>query len=578
MFALILWIGIGCSAIRAARDFIRGRVGVDVIALCAMLVAALLHQWIAGSVILAMLLGGEALEAYASHRARRHLTHLLRGLPTIAHRRHGRGLQDVPVEQVAPHDILIVKPGESIPVDGVILTGSASVNESLLTGEPLPIYKNPHDHVIGGSINQDGLLEMHATHGAQESQYQRIVALVRAAEENHAPIVRLADQYSLLFTCVTFALAGLAWFISRDPTRALAVLVVATPCPLILATPIAILSGMSRAAKRGIIIRNGEAFELLARANVFLLDKTGTLTFGTPSIKEVLVFDTMQQDIVRIAASLDQGSSHVLARQLVAYAKKHRHKLAFPTHFKETIGKGVAGTLDHHTYLFGRLSFLHEHDCTIPAAIREEDSGRKNQGLRAVYLAEGKRLIGGIVFADTLRPNIKPFLHELTNSGVQHIELLTGDKQAVADTIGRKIGIDSIRAECLPKDKLRSVRAWQTKGFTVAMLGDGLNDAPALAGADVGIAMGANGSAAASDAADVIITVDNVSRVTEARLIAQQSMHVAKNGILIGIGLSCAMMVIAAAGCLSPVPGAIAQEAVDIIVIVHALRFSMKHA
>lgn len=574
ILAFFLYGGIALSGWRIIREAMQGRVGVDVIAISAMGVSAILGQWLAGIIILLMLSGGEALEAYASRRARRHLTNLLSGTPTIAHRKKGQRLSDIDVEQVAVGDVLVVKPGEIVPVDGVIASGATSIDEALLTGESLAVDKGVNDRVLGGSVNQNGLFEMRVTTMAAGSQYQRMVALVHEAEKRKAPLVRLADRYSFLFTVITFLMAALAWLVSYDPIRALAVLVVATPCPLILATPIAILSGMSRAAQRGIIMRGGGALEVLARVKAFIFDKTGTLTFGSPMIRRVSSFGVSGDEVLRLAASLDQGSSHVLARVLVTYAKQRSITLSFPDSFQEAIGKGVEGMIGGRRYFFGRVSYLKEQGADVPEALLRANRVNRTKGVRTVYLADDARVIGTIAFSDTLRPGLRPFFQSLRSSGAQRIEMLTGDSESVAKDLGKKIGVGHMRAECLPEDKVTEIQKLQKKYQVVAMIGDGVNDAPALATADVGIAMGANGSGAASESADIVITVDDVTRVSDAFEISRQTIRIAKTGIFLGMGLSMVLMVVAAAGYLPPVYGAIAQEVVDVVVIIQALRLS----
>lgn len=569
---IILGAGILRSSWKIIQDLRQGRGGVDMIALLAMIVSVWLSQWLAGIVILLMLTGGESLEQYASQRARRHLTALLNGMPTTAHRKVMGRLRDLPVEDVRVGDVLVIKPGESVPVDGIIIKGQSTIDESRITGEPLSIDKGPHDRVLGGSVNQVGLLEIRATAVSAQSQYQRIVALVRAAEEQRAPFVRMADRFSIVFTVLTFAIATIAWMLSGDPLRVLAVLVVATPCPLILATPIAMLSGMSRAAKRGIIVRSGGALETLAHAGAFVFDKTGTLTFGTPSIKAIIAEKGYTEaEILRIAASLDQASSHVLARALVAFAHARQVVLAFPQRFVESIGKGVVGVIERKRFYFGRASYLHEHGIRISVQASALAEKRKLQGERTVFVSDAKQVIGMVVFSDTLRPGLKPFFQALTKEGAKKIQMLTGDKKTIADRIARTIGIHTMRAECLPEEKEEEIRKLR-KRYTVVMVGDGVNDAPALATASVGIAMGANGSAVASESADIIMTVDEVTLVKDAFQIAKYTILIAKEGIGIGIGLSALLMVIASTGVLPPVYGAFLQEAVDVIVILHALR------
>ncbi len=568
----LLIIGMMWSVWGIIENIRAGRSGMDVIALTAMAGAFWLQQWTAGMVILLMLSSGEALEAFASQRARRHLEGLFASAPTIAHRKRGDTLEDISADEVKIGDVLLVKPGEIIPVDGVIVSGSSTIDESRLTGEPLAAEKGTHERVLGGSVNQDGVIEISATVAAEASQYRRMVSLVREAEQHKAPVVRLADRYSLVFTAITFFLAAVAWFLSHDSLRPLAVLVVATPCPLILATPIAFLSGMSRAAGRGIIMKSGAALETLARAKAFIFDKTGTLTFGTPMVRDVVAYKVTSQEVVRIAASLDQCSSHVLARAITGYAKEQQIPLVFPHTCTEVIGKGVQGSIDDQACLLGRLSFLQEQGVVIPPAVLAKDAEQKQGGIRTIYVARNAKLIGGILFSDTIRPGLKELFASLRAAGIEQIELLTGDKTVVAQELGRHVGIQKIWAECLPEDKLKEIQRMKKKYGSVVMVGDGVNDAPALATANIGIAMGANGSGIASETADIVITVDEVRRVKDAFDIARRTMRVATTGMGVGIGLSILLMGVAAAGYLPPTYGAIAQEVVDVIVILNALR------
>ncbi len=573
-FALLLAAGGLPAAYRLARDLARGRFGVDVIAVLAMAAAALFGQWIVGGVILLMLSGGEALERYATVRARRTLTALLARAPAVAHVRARGRVRDVPAERVREGDRLVVKPGETVPTDGIVLSGRSTVDASLLTGEPLPADAGPHARVPGGSVNGAGLLAVRALTDAAGSQYARLVSRVREAETRKAPIVRLADRWSGWFTLITLALTLGAWLASGDPIRALAVLVVATPCPLILATPVAIIGGVNRAAGQGIVVKNGGALEVLARVRAFVFDKTGTLTFGTPRVRRALAYDgTREDEVLRLAAALDQGSTHVLARALEARARERGLSLPFPTHFREEIGRGVLGRMEGTDYAFGRLGFLADRGVAVPERVVREDEIRKAEGVRTVFLAAKKRLVGAVTFADEPRPGLAAFIRALRAQGIRRFALLTGDKAGVADALGRAIGIARVRAECLPEDKAKEIRALQRRG-PVAMVGDGVNDAPALATADVGIAMGANGSAASAETADIVIAVDDVSRVSAALAIARRSVRVAKSGIAVGMGLSGVLMAFAAFGYVPPLAGAVLQEAVDVIVILNALRMA----
>ncbi|MCL5435906.1 MAG: heavy metal translocating P-type ATPase [Patescibacteria group bacterium] len=560
--------------VRLVISLYRRHFGVDLIAMVAIAASLALGQYLAGVVIALMLSGGEALEDYALYRARRELTALLAGVPTLAHIKTPTGIADVTAEEVLPEQILVVKPGEIVPVDSLVISGRSSVDESALTGESLPVEKRISDRVLSGSVNGQGMLEVRALATCGESSYQRIVELVKAAGESRAPVVRLADQYSVWFTVITFSLAAVAWLTSSDPVRLLAVLVVATPCPLILATPIAMISGISRAASRGIIIKSGEALEKLAQIRAFVFDKTGTLTLGAPKVTGTVSYHKKTEaEIVKLAASLDQLSSHVLARALVSYARNERGlTLEFPQNFNEHLGDGVSGDVDGVHYHFGKLGFLKHHQISIPAeALRQHEQGLK-EGRITVYLGTEHYLLGAIFFADVARPEIKQLFAEVRCLGVEKIVMLTGDRQSVAQTIAGKLGISDVHAECLPEQKVAEVADHKRQFGSVAMVGDGVNDAPALAAADVGIAIGGHGSTASADTSDIVITGDDLTRVGDALKISKRVIAIAKQGIFFGIGASILLMILAAAGHITPISGALYQEGLDVIVIFNALR------
>jgi heavy metal translocating P-type ATPase len=578
--ALIVTLVLGTLPLiyRMLKDIFSGHYGIDIIAITAILGAFFLHQYLAGGVILLMLSGGETLEAYALRRARREMSSLISRAPSIAHKRVGGELLDVQANQVLVGDIIVIKPGEVVPVDGVVISGISEVDEAALTGEPVPVEKKPSSHVLSGSINQNNVLEIRATRAAAESKYEQIIKLVKHAEDNRAPVVRLADRYSIWFTAITFAIAGASWLISHDPIRLLAVLVVATPCPLILATPIAIISGISQAARRGIIVKNGGALEKLAEVKALIFDKTGTLTLGAPEVVEIQTTDSsMKKDVTKLASSLDQLSAHVLATSLTKYATKNLNlELDYPEDFKEVFGEGVSGRIKNREYSFGKLSFIKSLGVAIPQATLSDHKHIQEQGKIAVYLSEENQLLGAVIFADVVRPEIKRLFAETLKEGISHIIMLTGDKKIVAEKIGREIGLDDIHAECLPEDKVMEVKQHQKEFGTVAMIGDGINDAPALASADVGISIGYHGSTASSDTSDIVITVNNLERVGTALKISKHVLKIAKQGIFLGIGVSILLMIIASLGYIQPVYGALIQEILDVVVILNALRVNFE--
>ena len=558
---------------RIGKDLWAKHFGVDLIAITAIVGAFFLHQYLAGAVIVLMLSGGEALEVYALGRARKELSALVSNAPSVAHIKKPDGLVDVAASEVKVGDLIVLKPGEAAPVDGLVLEGISEVDESALTGESLPRAKTPGSLVLSGSINKENPLELKTVRVAAESKYEQIIKLVKEAAESRAPVVRLADRYSIWFTVVTFVLATASWLMSHDPIRLLAVLVVATPCPLILATPIAIMSGISRSASRGIIVKNGGALETLADINAFIFDKTGTLTLGEPKVEQVNANSVTEKEVLRIAASLDQVSTHILARSVVNFARKAGGVvLDFPKDFRENFGEGVSGVIDGKKYLFGKLSFLEKNGIAIPPEILERHEQRQNAGKIAVYLGAEGKLLGSIILADEIRPEIKKMISDIHRQGVKQMVMLTGDKKNVADRIAGELGLDDIHAECLPDQKMAEIKDHQKQFGKVAMVGDGVNDAPALAAADVGIALGGHGSTASASAGDIVITLDNLERVGEALAIAKRTLMIAKQSIFVGIGFSVVLMIIAALGYIVPVYGAILQEVLDVLVILNALR------
>jgi heavy metal translocating P-type ATPase len=557
--------------------FSRRRLGVDVIALLAVVTAIALHEYVVGLVILLMLSTGEALETYAVARAKREITQLLERVPDTAQRKHEDGtLREVSVEALVPGDIVVIRPGEVIPVDGVIVKGESFVDESALTGESLPRDKRVGSAVMSGSINQADIIEIRSTASSSDSKYGQIIRMVREAETKEAPFVRMADRYSAWFTLTTLIFAGLAWSLSQDPIRVLAVLVVATPCPLILATPIAFASGISRAAKHGIMVKNGGALETLGRARSFVFDKTGTLTLGTPQVTLVESHALPKEEILRIAASLEQLSTHILAESLTRYARRQGVALEYPRSFQETVGKGVSGTVSGRTYFFGSLQFLESKGIVPPAPTVLKHQALRNLGSLISYLADSGGILGDIHFADTIREETKGLFEGFEKDGIRKTVMLTGDKKPVAQAVAAQAGIKEFRAECLPEDKIREVEKMRRNFGPTVMVGDGINDAPALVAADVGIALGTRGATASSEAGDIVITVNDLGRVGEALALGKRVLRVATQGIFLGIGLSVFLMLLASLGFVPPVVGALLQEAIDVIAIGNALRVHAK--
>ena len=516
---------------RMFMDIRRGHFGVDIIALLAIVTAALLGQEFTALVILLMLSGGEALEEYALARARLGLSELLSRAPSIAHKKDKQRLTDITVSSIKIGDTLVIKPGESIPVDGIVLEGTSAVDESMLTGEALPVEKTKGHHVSSGSVNSGNVLTIRAIHLPTDSKYEQIVRLVKSAESQKAPIVRLADRYSVVFTMITLALAVLAYVISGDPLRVLAVLVVATPCPLIIATPVAIMSGISVAASRGIIVKNGAALETLARIRACVFDKTGTITFGEPLVVGVNAFEGTKDQVIEYAASLDQLSTHVLARALVKDARKRQASLDIPTHFQETLAQGVSGRIKGKAYSLGKWTYLKDRGVVISKDRIDAYQIRRSLGEKIIFLAQGKRLIGSIAFSDQVRSETKKVFTDLRDSGLKKLALLSGDKAAIVKKVAKSLGLDDVIGDLLPEEKVIELKRLRKAYAPIAMVGDGINDAPSLAAADVGIALSAHGTTVASETADIVISVDSLGRVSEAYQIARTMLRIAKQSI-----------------------------------------------
>jgi heavy metal translocating P-type ATPase len=567
-------------AVSVARRLARKEPGVDLVAVVALGGSLALGEYLAGAVIAVMLASGRLLEAHAGDRARRELGALLARAPRVAHRyrdatdgRAGdwdRPLADVPVGEVRPGDLLLVKPGEVVPVDGLVVGTTAVLDEAALTGEAEPVERDDGDPVTSGVVNAGSPFDLRATTSAEASTYAGILRLVEQAQASKAPFARLADRYALAFVPLTIGLAGIAWVLSGDPVRALAVLVVATPCPLILAVPVAIVAGLSRAAKRGVVVKGGGVLERLAGARVLLFDKTGTLTAGRPEVVEVEAADGDADGLLGLAASVDQVSPHVLAAAIVRAAADRGLGLAFPDEVTEVPGRGIRGRVGGREVAVGKAAFAAPGG-PLPAWARRLRRRGATEGFSTVFVAVDGMLAGALGVRDPVRPDTPRTLRDLRRAGVGRVVMVTGDHPDAAETVGAAIGVDQVLAERTPADKVEAVRLERAGGVTV-MVGDGVNDAPALAAADVGVAMGARGATASSEAADVVMVVDRLDRLAEAIRIARRSRSIAVQSVLAGMGLSLAAMVAAAAGLLTPVAGAVLQEAIDVAVIANALR------
>lgn len=560
------------------RDMARGRFQVDTIAALAIIGAVGIGEFLAGALVVLMQSGGEALEDYGMRRANASLDNLLRRAPSVAHRKEGAEFAEVAASALRADDILLVRPGDIIAADGIVSEGSGSVDESALTGEPVPLAKAVGDTVFSGTINLSGSFLMRVTSAAAQSKYERIVRMVQNAQGERAPIHRLADRYTPFFTLFTITVALVTYLVRRDPTQALAVLVVATPCPLIIATPLAVLSAINRAASLNIIVKGGAAIEAAASVRCVLFDKTGTLTVGTPTLSEVRLIgeyadpQDAERRVLAEAASIEVFSAHVVASAVVKAARARGLSLYPARDVSEAPGTGVCGTVENRRYVIGSAALLRTQGICVPAALQSERAALSAQGRMAALVAVNGTLAAMLLFEDRLRPEGPALVERLRRMKIERIAMLTGDAEETAQAVAQRAGITDVRARMQPEDKMAALREMSAMGSAVMMVGDGINDAPALASASVGVAMGGYGAGIATDAADVVITVENVERVADVIGIGRRMVRVAREGILLGIGASCVFMLLASFGFITPVVGAFFQEVLDLVTILNALR------
>ncbi|WP_404392123.1 heavy metal translocating P-type ATPase [Humibacillus xanthopallidus] len=573
--ARLLWIvatvlGLVVSLVATTRALLHRTATVDVIAVLALAGALWVDEPFAGAMISVMLASGQLLEARAAVRASRELRLLVERTPRTARRVTADGVTEVPVGEVAAGDRLVVGTGEVVPVDGR-LEVAATLDESALTGEARPVERRAGDDVRSGVVNAGPPLDLRATASAAESTYAGVVRLVEQAQASSAPFVRTADRFAMLFVPLTLALAGVAWAVSGTPLRAVAVLVVATPCPLLLAAPVAIMSGLSRAARIGVVVKGGAALEGLAAGQVMLFDKTGTLTRGRPELASTVTAGTDDDanEVLRLAASLDQVSPHPLASALVSAALARGLPLSMPTAVREVHGYGLEGTVEGREVRLGKAAWI--VGSTRPPWLQRVRRRASLDGSLTVFVSVGGVPAGAFLLEDPIRSDAPRMLAMLRSSGITRTVLLTGDRAEVAEAVGRIVGVDAVLADCDPADKLAVIRAESATGRTI-MVGDGVNDAPALAAAGVGVALASRGATASSEAADIVLTVDRVDALADAILIARRSRRIALEAVLVGMGLSLVAMVFAAVGLLPPAAGAVLQEGIDVLAIAIALR------
>jgi heavy metal translocating P-type ATPase len=559
---------------RTLRGIASGRFAADLVAMLAIVAALLLGQPLAGLIVVLMQTGGEALERYAEGRASEAVRALEAAAPRTAHRVSDGRSEEVPVDAVAVGDELLIRPGDMVPCDGIVLGGRSHVDVSRLTGEPVPVSAAPGVTLRSGSLNLESPLTLRATAPARESQYARIVELVRSAQASKSPIQRLADRYAVWFTPLTLVVCGVAWAGSGDPVRALAVLVVATPCPLILATPVAIIGGINRAARRGIVFRHGSALEQLGGVRTAIFDKTGTLTIGRPEVSRLLVSGTLDEaELLRLVAGVEHGSGHLLGRMVVQAAEARGIRPPEARDVVEAPGQGITGVVEGRRVTVGAWSYVMAREPQAEPELHALLAGEPATALRAVVVVEGEG-VGVVEFADRLRPGLPELFRRLRGLGIRRTILLSGDSQANAAAVAAEVGIEEAHGDLLPEAKVAVVHRLVKSGEPVVMTGDGTNDAPALSTATVGVALASGGGGITAEAADAVILADDPGRLADAIAISQRTLRLARQSIWVGLGLSGAAMIGAGLGYIPPIVGALLQEAIDVAVILNALRAS----
>jgi heavy metal translocating P-type ATPase len=559
---------------RTLRGALRGHFASDIVASLAIVTAVVLVNPLPGLIVVLMQTGGEALERLAEGRASAAVRELEAQAPRVAHRWAGERLDDVAADDIATGDHLMVRPGELVPTDAVVVDGRSHVDTKAITGEPVPRLAEPGTLLLSGMANIEGPLTVRATAPAGESQYARIVDLVRSAQASKAPLQRLADRYAVWFTPITLVVCALAWFASRDPQRVLAVLVVATPCPLILAVPVAVIGGINRAARRQIVFRHGGALEELGTVHTAVFDKTGTLTVGRPGVRTVHARPPFGVDeVLRLAAAVELRSSHVLARTVVDAANAVHATLPPATDVVEEPGRGIEGLADGRRVAIGSLAYFDARDPGLAAGLAAMLAGLEHHEgtARSAVVIDGVPA-AILEFADQVRPEVPALLARLKAAGITRTLLLTGDSGANAARVGASLGFDESIGDLLPEDKVVQVRALVDRGEHVVMLGDGTNDAPALSAASVGVALASGGGGVTAEAADIVLLADDPGRLADALLISRRTLAIARQSIWAGLGLSGLAMAFAAVGMIPPTLGALLQEGIDVAVILNALR------
>lgn len=581
-YPLILAIVIGGIPLlyETLREVAALKFNVDIVAIISIWGSLLVNEYVAGAIIVLMMSGGKALEQLANRRARSAISKLVKLLPQTANLSKGNGdFEPIQLSDVKVDDVLLIKPGDVVGIDGIILSGESAFDQQSVTGESIPVHKERGDQVIAGSVNTTGAVEMKVTRTADLSTLSQMIKLLQHAEEHKAKVGRLADQMGAWFTPVTILVAALSYLLTSNINYAYAVFVIATPCPLLLATPIAIVSAIARAATLGVVVRSGQSLEAASQVDTMVFDKTGTLTTGFPTIIDVVsVSDKFsKQQVMQLAASIDQYSNHIVARSMTRYALQQNVDLLPAQNFSEVPGRGVVANINGQKVQFGSTGFVQDNGVLISADLLAQKLSATSLGQIMSWVTVEKEPIGYVLLSDELRPDALNLIDSIKELDIKKIMMLTGDTSEVAIKVASQVGISDVVANATPQMKLQTINKLAESGFKVAMIGDGINDAPSLAAAHLGVAISGTGETVASESADVVLLSNDIGKLVKLVSLSRESLAIARNGIIAGMGLSFLGMLLAGAGLLSPTAGAIAQELIDLGVILNALRvFAVK--
>ena len=558
---------IGFSAFNSLRE---GVFGVDVLATIAVVVSIALGEYLAAAVVAIMLGGGEILESFAFNRASKAIQKLIEESPKTAIVVRGGKEVDVKIEEVRLGEMVIVRPGGKIPVDGVITNGQATINQSSVTGESLPIEKTLGDKVYSGTLVELGALEIKVTAIGEDSTYGKIIAMVRDAEENRSPIERTADRYAKYFTPIILILGASVYLITRDPLRLASIFVIACPCALVLATPTAVVASIGNSARKGILIRNGEILERLGKVDVLVMDKTGTVTLGRLDVVDVKGFGYDESEILRLAATAEKLSEHPIAKAVLRKASDMKVETENPKNIEVRPGLGVRVENKEGWITVGNEKMLHEY--SIQLGNEAEKYLQEYSGGTSIIVAKNESVIGVLRLTDALKEDVKGALDKAKINGVVKTVMLTGDNSKVAKTVGEQIGVDEIKSDLLPSDKVDYIKELRSQGHSVAMIGDGINDAPALAASDVGIAMGLGGTDVAIETAGVILATDDLNRIPKLFRISRETIKIIKLNIAIAMTVNIVGIALSASGALSPLIAAVIHESNALVGMINSLR------